>query len=289
VGVDLQQLKKGGLLKQVQKEFFSLRLHIVGGQLTFNQLQMIAQVSKDFGNGEIHLTARQGVEIPFIKLQDFETIKNKLAQVGLEPGACGPRVRTVTACQGCKICPNGLIETKEFSKKIDEKFFGRDLKCKFKISISGCLNNCLKAEENDLGIKGCMEPEWLQANCIFCGLCEAICPVDAIKINYENRDVIFNPQKCIKCGRCVTSCSSDAWKGREGYLLLFGGRNGNVITRGKQVVPVIYKEEKVLSVIEHTLKFIADYGNNEERFADILQRVGNSQLQKYLKEVLESE
>ena len=100
MAVDYSTLKKGGFMRQKQKNNFSLRLRVVGGNLTAKQLAKIAEVAENFGDGYVHLTSRQSVEIPFIKLDDVENVKAALAEGDVEPGVCGPRVRTITACQG---------------------------------------------------------------------------------------------------------------------------------------------------------------------------------------------
>lgn len=53
----------------------------------------------------------------------------------------------------------------------DERYPGRELPHKFKFGVTGCQNNCLKAEENDVGIKGGTIVEWKESACINCGLC----------------------------------------------------------------------------------------------------------------------
>jgi dissimilatory sulfite reductase (desulfoviridin) alpha/beta subunit len=42
---------------------------------------------------------------------------------------------------------------------LDERFFGKKLPAKFKIGITGCKNDCAKAEINDLGFMGQLSPE----------------------------------------------------------------------------------------------------------------------------------
>lgn len=100
MAVDYATLKKGGFMRQKQKNNFSLRLRVVGGNLTAKQLATIAEVSDKYGEGYVHLTSRQSVEIPFIKVDDIDEVKAALAKGDTEPGVCGPRVRTITACQG---------------------------------------------------------------------------------------------------------------------------------------------------------------------------------------------
>ena len=71
MAVDYAALKAGGFMLQKQKDTFSLRLRVVGGNVTAEQLETIAEVAKKYGHGYAHLTSRQGVEIPFIQLSYF--------------------------------------------------------------------------------------------------------------------------------------------------------------------------------------------------------------------------
>ena len=80
MAVDYATLKKGGFMRQKQKNNFSLRLRVVGGNLTAKQLAKIAEVSENYGDGYVHLTSRQSVEIPFVKLDDVEAVKDALAE-----------------------------------------------------------------------------------------------------------------------------------------------------------------------------------------------------------------
>lgn len=64
MAVDYGTLKKGGFMRQKQKNHFSLRLRVVGGTVTAEQLAKIAEVAQRYGEGYVHLTSRQGVEIP---------------------------------------------------------------------------------------------------------------------------------------------------------------------------------------------------------------------------------
>lgn len=285
--VNYKELKKGGFMRQIQKDRFSLRIGIVGGQLESEKLKKIYDVSIKYGNGYIHMTSRQGIEIPFIKLEDIEIVKKELAEVGLQPGTCGPRVRTITACQGNAICSSGLINTTELAKEFNERYHGRELPHKFKLGITGCRNNCLKAEENDLGVKGGTLPKWKRSDCSFCGLCKEICPSKAIeKIDKSEKALIYDESKCIYCGKCVKVCPTTAWVGKNGFILYFGGTFGNKISTGKQLLPILFSKEEVHKVVETTLQFFNDFGKAGERFVATLDRVGWNLLEERLQEVL---
>lgn len=284
--VDYKALKKGGFMRQVQKDRFSLRIRVVGGQVQADQLQKLYEIANTYGQGYIHMTSRQSLEIPFIKLADVDAVKAELAKASLEPGACGPRVRTITACQGCKICPSGLIDTTDLAKEFDERYYARDLPHKFKLGITGCRNNCLKAEENDLGVKGGLLPAWDKSLCSYCGLCEAVCPEGIIKVNKDTGTLTFDEEKCIYCGKCVKSCPTDAWTGKNGFVVYFGGIFGNSISIGKQLIPIIFSKEQLHKVVETTLQFFEKYAKSGERFKFTLDRVGWNVLQEALEEVL---
>jgi dissimilatory sulfite reductase (desulfoviridin) alpha/beta subunit len=269
---DYKTLKNGGFMRQVQKNRFSLRLKVVGGNLTADQLLTIAEVSKKYGDGHVHLTSRQGVEIPFIKLEDVDAVKNKLEAGGVNVGVCGPRVRTVTACQGNEICPSGCIDTYPVAVEISERYFGRDLPHKFKFGVTGCMNNCLKAEENDMGIKGGYIIEWLKDICTLCGVCVKVCREGAV--TQSANEIILDESKCNNCGRCVKSCPIDAWKGEPGYILSFGGTFGNMIAGGKQFLPVVRDKETLFRIADAVLNFFDKHGKPSERFRATIERTG---------------
>lgn len=284
--IDYKELKKGGFMKQVQKDRFSLRLRVVGGHLKADELKKVYEIADRYGQGYVHLTSRQSVEIPFIRLEDVEAVKLELAEAGLQPGACGPRVRTITACQGNAICPSGLIDTTVLAKEFDQRYYARELPHKFKLGITGCRNNCLKAEENDLGIKGGLQPQWKESKCSFCGLCQAVCPTKAIAVDRKAKTLAFNESDCVYCGKCVKSCSTDAWEGKSGYIVSFGGLFGNRISIGRPLFPILFSREAVHEVIETTLQFFKEHAKPSERFGNTLERVGWETLRSRLDEVL---
>jgi dissimilatory sulfite reductase (desulfoviridin) alpha/beta subunit len=272
MGVDYKTLKNGGFMRQVQRNNFSLRLKVVGGNLTAEQLGVIAEISRKYGDGHVHLTSRQGVEIPFIKLSDVEAVKAELEAGGVNTGVCGPRVRTVTACQGCAICPSGCIDTYPLAVEISDRYFGRELPHKFKFGITGCVNNCLKAEENDLGVKGGYIVELSKEKCTLCGVCVKACREGAIaKIGDE---IALDKSKCNYCGRCVKSCPFDAWVGEPGFLVSFGGTFGNFIAKGEQFLPVIHDKEVLFRVADAALAFFDKHAKPSERFRVAIDRAG---------------
>ena len=282
MAVDYAVLKKGGFMRQKQKNNFSLRLAVVGGNLTSKNLQKIAEVAEKFGDGHVHLTSRQSIEIPFIKLDDIEEVKEELAKGDCKPGVCGPRVRTVTACQGNQVCPSGNIDSNHIAQELDKRYFARELPHKFKFGVTGCQNNCLKAEENDVGIKGAMTVSWKEDACIRCGVCEKACRTGAITI--QDGKVSVEESKCNYCGRCAKACPTDAWDTQTGYLVSFGGLFGNRIHKGEELLPVITSEETLFRVTDAAIQFFDDHANPSERFRYTIERVGIDKFKETVKE-----
>lgn len=286
MAVDYAALKKGGFMRQKQKNCFSLRLRVVGGNVTASQLSKVAEVAEKYGNGYVHLTSRQSIEIPFIKLDEIEEVKTSLSEGNVEPGVCGPRVRTVTACQGAAICPSGCIDTYALAKKLDEHYFARELPHKFKFGITGCQNNCLKAEENDAGIKGGLRVEWKQEDCISCGLCVKVCRNKAITM--PDGVIQIDQSLCNYCGRCVKSCPTDAWIGHPGYIVSFGGLFGNSIAKGESFLPLIENEETLFKVLDAAVKFFDEHAASGERFKFTIDRYGWEQFRSEMLEVVKN-
>lgn len=232
MAIDYAALKKGGFMRQKQKGYFSLRLQVVGGTLTAENLRKIQEVADRFGKGYVHLTSRQGNAV----------------------------------------CPSGNIDSYKIAAELDKRYYARDLPHKFKFGVTGCQNNCLKAEENDLGIKGALDVHWKEEKCTLCGVCEKACRNGAIEIKDEKLSTDFD--KCTYCGRCVKACPFDAWEGEEAYQLSFGGIFGNSIAKGKTPLPLVRSEEQLYSVTDAAIQFFDDHAKPGERFKFTLDRIG---------------
>lgn len=108
MALNLEELKAGGIISQRQKNMFSIRVRIVGGNVTPVQLRKIADLAEKYGQDYVHITTRQGFEISHVKFEDVEKVREGLKEADLILGACGSRVRVVVACQGTDICPMAL-------------------------------------------------------------------------------------------------------------------------------------------------------------------------------------
>jgi anaerobic sulfite reductase subunit C len=271
--VDIDELKRVGIIAQNQKGTFLIRLRTVGGDLSANELNTITRVSQKYGRGEVHLTTRQAVEIPFVNIDDLDAAREELEENGIVLGVCGPRGRGIVACPGTAVCTSAIVETKDLAAELDSLYFRQPAPHKFKIGISSCPNSCSKPIENDVGVMGGVLPGWDKEACVSCRLCVSICPVNAI----EEKDSAFvlDEKKCIYCGLCIKNCSTSAWIAKKtGYTLLLGGTLGKKPRLGTRAKELIETKEELLGHIESSFKFYLAHGKKKERFGHTLDRIG---------------
>lgn len=282
MAIDYATLKKGGWMRQKQKNKFALRVHVIGGHLTSEQMKTIGEVSEKYGHGYVHLTARQSLEIPWMDAKDIEDIKKDLADGGVTPSVCGPRVRTTTACQGNRTCPSACIDTYELAQEIDARYFARELPGKFKFGITGCRNNCLKTEENDIGIKGAERVEWLSDKCIACGVCVQACREKAITL--KDGKITINQDLCNYCGRCAKACPTEAYAEHPGALMSFGGTFGNHFHLGQEIVPFVEDKDTLFRIADATIQFFDDNAKAGDRLQFCIDRIGQDKFNQVVQD-----
>lgn len=151
----IAQLRARGVMQQADASRFTFRLGSPGGAIPAETLSTIAELAGRFGSGRVHLTTRQGVEIPDVPDRQVQALCDALGEAGIGHGTSGPVVRGVVACPGLR-CRFGLIDTQKLARTIQQHLASRGpLPHKFKIALTGCANRCAKPQENDLGLTGC--------------------------------------------------------------------------------------------------------------------------------------
>ncbi len=279
--LDIATLKKSGYMKQRQKDLFVVRLRMPCGNVTSDQLSGIARIAQKYATGDVHITMRQGIQIPNVDVHDLDAITKELEDNGTPPGSCGPRVRNILSCPGNNECNYGIIDTYGLGGMLDKEFFGEDMPVKIKFAVTGCPNSCAKPQENDLGVMGILKPAIYTDECTGCGTCTFMCPEKAIVMEDDKAKIIWD--KCNLCGACVGACPSDyiteEWKG---YKLFAGGKIGKHPKLGTELTDAKSPEEAVA-----IFRKIIDWSKKNtfvgERFGDCLERIG---FEKFKKEIL---
>lgn len=271
--VDLKALKAGGFIKQRQPDLFTVRVRAPMGALTAVQMKAIAEAAERFGDGRLHLSVRQSPEIIGVAHDRFDALVEHLAQAGLSPASCGPRVRAVTGCSGCAINPLALIDTQALGARVDKAFFGQAAHGKFKITFSGCLNDCTRAKCADLGFVGMIEPGLNRQDCSACGLCILACRSDALSSGADGIPV-RDLSRCVGCGDCVRVCPESAMRTEKvGLAVYAGGKHGRV-PRIADHVATMLPPELVDEVVSATLDWYREHGSRGSRLGHVIEELG---------------
>lgn len=266
---------KNFLARQRQADFFTIRFKSAAGRFTTAQLLSIRELADKFGAGVVNLTSRQEISIPFVQKENFDEMKNFCAAHELAISPIGTIFKQVTACQGTQTCPAGIINSPKIALELECRHGGRELPCKITCSVTGCPNNCMKVEANDIGIKGAVEPQFVRENCIYCGACAKICPVGAIEVSRPLWTI--DRQRCINCGRCVKVCRKSALRGEVGFKIYFTGRS---------FLPLIRDEDTLYQIVDTALEYFNTHTKTRERLGKMFERLGTEEFNERIQKAL---
>ena len=138
-----------GVYGQRQPGNQMLRIKIPFGKLTVKQLRKIADISTEYGGGNLHATTRQDIQIHYVSLDKTPEVWAKLEQDDITlREACGNTLRNVTASPVAGIDKDEPFDVSPHAYALF-KYFLRNPVCqemgrKFKISFS--------SNEKDTGI-----------------------------------------------------------------------------------------------------------------------------------------
>ncbi len=165
---EYERLKWVGIYPQNQGgNAFMLRIKVPGGVLAPDQAQVIGQMAIDFANGPIpnphfgnnflDITTRQDIQMHWIRIENVPEIWRRLEAVGMTTvQACGDSARNVLCCPVSGIDYKEVLNAYPVARAISDYFTGNreyaNLPRKFKMSVTGCVEDCAQAEINDIGM-----------------------------------------------------------------------------------------------------------------------------------------
>jgi ferredoxin-nitrite reductase len=157
---DLMRLKWYGLYAHNTKDgHFMLRTKVVQGVLSADQAEVMAGIAEEFGRGIIDCTTRQCFQIHWITLDNIPEIFRRLDECGLTTkGACGDITRNVVGCTLAGIGHEQIVDGHATAEAIHQHFLGNklysNLPRKYKISVTGCAEDCARGLINDVALSG---------------------------------------------------------------------------------------------------------------------------------------
>lgn len=299
--VNTKRLKKNAFRVTKERGLTASRVRVPGGHLDARYLSMIQDIAERYGNGSVHMTVRQGFEIPGIRYEDMDKV-NELLQPIIEgiginqpergKGYSASGTRNISACVGNKVCPYACYDTSEFAFKIEKAVFPDDLHVK--VALTGCPNDCAKVRMHDFGIMGMTQPEYRRERCVSCGACVKACKKKSVgALSAVNYKVQRNHETCIGCGECVIQCPTRAWVRSEKkyYRLTLLGRSGKKNPRLGEDFIKWADEYSILKIITNTYDYVREYIDKDapggkEHIGYIVDRTGFEEFKRWaLKDV----
>ncbi len=282
-------MQKAFRISKVRNES-AIRIRVPGGHLDAAHLSVIRELAETFGNGTVHMTTRQGFEIPGVKLNDLGAISHHMAEMiaDIEASCCvvlerpedgypAAGTRNVCACIGNRVCRFANFDTTALARKIEQVIYPNHYH--LKVAITGCPNDCIKAHLHDIGIVGTVVPEYDQSRCIGCEACLDNCKKKITNaLGFENYAITRDEDYCLQCGECILKCPTGAFsRGKKVYRILLGGRTGKRNPRLAQTFVENATQEIVLGICRNLHRYISTYIDSskaKEHMGYIIDRTG---------------
>ncbi len=148
-----------GIHPQMQEGLSYIGVPVIGGRVTSDQWDAVADLAQEYGDGSARLTVMQSFYIPNIKTENAPIVAAKLEEIGL-PTQVSSVHSGMVACTGIQYCNLAVAETKNRAKDVVTWL---DANMKFseaehlRVNLNGCPNSCGQHWIADIGFQGCQK------------------------------------------------------------------------------------------------------------------------------------
>jgi ferredoxin-nitrite reductase len=171
---EFERLKWAGMYTHgTHDDYYMLRTKVPGGRLTPAQAEVIGEVARDFatappehggaeqnpvwGDAFLDITTRQDVQMHWIEIEDMPEIWRRYAEVDLTTvQGCGDGARNVLGCPAAGLTDHECFDAQPVVEAVSDFFTGNreyaNLPRKFKMTITGCVEDCAQSQINDVGL-----------------------------------------------------------------------------------------------------------------------------------------
>ena len=134
-----------------------IRVRIPGGKTGSTQLRALADIAGTYGNGILDLTTRQQVQLRQIRIEDVPVVFSKMDEAGLTSAQTGmDNVRGVMTCPVAGLSVDEVLDATSIVRAVTEEILGNrdysNLPRKFNVAVTGCPDNCVHMETQDLAL-----------------------------------------------------------------------------------------------------------------------------------------
>jgi ferredoxin-nitrite reductase len=169
-----ERLKWAGMYTHGRQDgYFMMRTKVPGGHLTPDQAEVIGMIADEYatapeeyggedqneiwGDAFLDITTRQDIQEHWIEVRDVPNIWDRYDEVGLTTiQGCGDSARNVLGCPAAGLTNHECFNAQPVVDAVSD-FFTKNreyanLPRKFKLTITGCREDCAQSQINDLGL-----------------------------------------------------------------------------------------------------------------------------------------
>jgi sulfite reductase (ferredoxin) len=149
--------KKTNLIPQKQEGYVAIGIKVLLGDFYTDKARLLADLVEKYAAGEIRLTLRQNILIPFVKEDLLPFFYKELDTMGFAEAGYNKAV-DITACPGTDTCNLGIASSTGIAAELERVIkteYPQYLENKdLVIKISGCMNACGQHTMANIGFQG---------------------------------------------------------------------------------------------------------------------------------------
>ena len=149
--------KSTNLIPQKQEGYVAIGIKVLLGDFYTDKARLLADLVEKYAAGEIRLSLRQNIVIPFVKRELVAFFYTELEKLGFVEAGYNKAV-DITACPGTDTCNLGIASSTGIADELE-----RVIKAEYPqylnnedlvIKISGCMNACGQHNMANIGFQG---------------------------------------------------------------------------------------------------------------------------------------
>lgn len=152
-----EQWKSTNLVPQKQEGYVAIGIKVLLGDFYTDKARELARLVQDYAAGELRLSLRQNILIPFVKEELVPFFYQELKKMGFAEAGYN-KALDITACPGTDTCNLGIASSTGIADELE-----RVIKAEYPhytnnpdvvIKISGCMNACGQHNMAHIGFQG---------------------------------------------------------------------------------------------------------------------------------------
>jgi len=152
-----EKWKSTNLVPQKQEGYVAIGIKVLLGDFYTDKARLLADLIDNYAAGEIRLSLRQNILIPYVKEESLAFFYTELQKLGLTEIGYNTAL-DITACPGTDTCNLGIASSTGIAEEL-ERIIKADyphyiLNPDVAIKISGCMNACGQHNMANIGFQG---------------------------------------------------------------------------------------------------------------------------------------